>query len=160
MRIIVMSDSHGHYSPVEKIVRRNLDADMFIHLGDGEADVDAVIRRYPEIASRFVHVKGNCDVGSLSENVYTMPVGGHKIYASHGHLQGVKYSLEHIKKIAAANDCDIVLFGHTHVRHTSYDNGMYLMNPGSASRPNDGKPPSFGCVDITDAGVITHVTDI
>lgn len=160
MRIVVMSDSHGNYSAVEKIVRRNLDADMFLHLGDGEEDVDKVILRFPETASRFVHVKGNCDIGSLSPSVYTMPIGGHAIYASHGYLQGVKYSLESIKKIAIANECDIILFGHTHNRYMNYENGIYMMNPGSASCPHDGNKPSFGCVDITEAGIATNIVDI
>ncbi|MCD8187551.1 MAG: metallophosphoesterase [Ruminococcus sp.] len=160
MRIIVMSDSHGNYAAVEKIVRRSIDADMFLHLGDGESDVDRVIARYPETASRFVHVRGNCDWNSLSPSVYTMPLGGHKIYAVHGHLQGVKLTLEHLKKIAAANECDIILFGHTHNRYMHYENGVYIMNPGSTSSPHDGNKPSFGCIDITDAGVVTNITDI
>jgi hypothetical protein len=155
-----MSDSHRNYFAVEKIVRRNLDADMFIHLGDGEEDVDKVILRYPETASRFVHVKGNCDFGSLSENVYTMPINGHKLYATHGYLQGVKYSLDNLKRIALANECDIILFGHTHERYMHYENGIYMMNPGSASCPHDGNKPSFGCIDISDAGVLTNIVDI
>ncbi len=160
MRIIVMSDSHKNYQAVEKIVLRNLDADMFIHLGDGEDDVDTLILKYPQVASRFVHVSGNCDYCSLSEAVYTMPICGHKLYATHGHIQGVKYSLDNLKRIAAANECDIVLYGHTHNRFMSYENGMYIMNPGSASNPHDGKKPSFGTIDISDAGVLINVVDI
>ena len=133
---------------------------MFIHLGDGEEDVDTLITRYPDVASRFVHVCGNCDFGSLSPKVYIMPVGGHKIYASHGHMQNVKYTYENIKKIAAANGCDIILFGHTHNRYLHYENGIYIMNPGSASIPHDGTKPSFGCIDISDAGILTNITDI
>ena len=160
MRIIVMSDSHKNYSAVEKIVRKNLDADMFIHLGDGESDVDNVILKYPQVASRFVHVSGNCDLGSLSPSVYIMPLGGHKIFASHGHLQAVKYSLDLIKKAAEENGCDIILYGHTHVRHNSYENGIYIMNPGSVSIPHDGNKPSFGCIDISEAGVLTKIADV
>lgn len=160
MRIIVMSDSHRNYFSVEKIVRRNLDADFFIHLGDGEEDVDKVIVRYPEVASRFIHVKGNCDSGSFSENVCTLNLLGHKIFATHGHLYGVNYSLEDIKKVALANECDIILYGHTHARYNSYKDGVYIMNPGSASCPRDGKAPSFGCINITEAGVVTNIVDV
>ena len=39
MRIIVMSDSHGYSAQVEKIIHANPEADMFIHLGDGESEV-------------------------------------------------------------------------------------------------------------------------
>lgn len=160
MRIIVMSDSHRNYFAVEKIVRRNLDADLFIHLGDGEEDVDKVIVRYPEVASRFVHVKGNCDGNSFSENVYTLQVGTHKLYAAHGHLHGVNFSLEDIKRIAVENGCDIILYGHTHARFSTYKDGLYILNPGSASCPRDGNPPSFGCINITDAGVVTNIVNV
>ena len=36
MRIVLMSDSHGNYAAINNIVKRNLSADIFIHLGDGE----------------------------------------------------------------------------------------------------------------------------
>ena len=160
MRIIVMSDSHRNYQAVEKIVNLNHDADMFIHLGDGEEDVNTVIRKYPELADKFVHVCGNCDYGSLSPDVFNQSVGAHKLFAAHGHLLGVGYYLDNLKKTAAANDCDIILYGHTHERFMSYEDGLYIMNPGSASCPRDGNKPSFGCIDITDAGIVTNIADL
>lgn len=160
MRIIVMSDSHNNYFAVEKIVRRNLDADMFIHLGDGENDVDRVILRYPEVGSRFIHVRGNCDTGSFSQNCEVICAGSHKIFAAHGHLYGVYGGLEILRKNASANGCDIILYGHTHARFQSYEDGVYVMNPGSASSPRDGNLPSFGCIDISEAGVVTHIVEV
>ena len=41
MRIIVFSDTHGNYSAMHKIFKRNGDADLFIFLGDGERDLDS-----------------------------------------------------------------------------------------------------------------------
>ena len=38
MRIIAMSDSHTSFDKVRQIVERNKEADLFIHLGDGEDD--------------------------------------------------------------------------------------------------------------------------
>lgn len=160
MRIIVMSDSHKNQAAVDSIVSRNLDADMFIHLGDGETDVNYVITKYPEIASKFHHVSGNCDYNSLSPEVLTLSVMGHRIFASHGHIYGVKYSLDDFIKTAESNNCDIALYGHTHVSMNSYRDGMYIMNPGSASLPNDGRKPSFGCINITDAGIVTNIADV
>lgn len=160
MRIIVMSDSHNNSSAIEKIVQIHHGADLFIHLGDGEKDVNAVILRHPELSEKFVHVSGNCDFGSLSPSVYTLTVGKHKLYASHGHLQDVKYTLDNIRKIAAANGCDIVLYGHTHNRFMQFEDGMYIMNPGSVSCPHDGNKPSYGLIDIEDAGVVTNIADL
>lgn len=160
MRIIVMSDSHKNYSALETIVTSNPDADMFIHLGDGEYEIDLLLSVFPEIAPRFYHVTGNCDYNSINGTVLTIPIGKHKIYATHGHIHGVNYTLENLKKVAAANGCDIVLYGHTHARLSQYTDGMYILNPGSASSPRDGKKPSYGFVDIVDSGVITNIVDL
>lgn len=160
MRIIVMSDSHKNFAAIEKIVSRNLDADLFIHLGDGESDVNYVITKYPEIASKFYHVCGNCDYNSLSPEILTLNVMNHRIFASHGHIQGVKYSVSDLIYSAKENNCDIALYGHTHISHNSYNDGIYIMNPGSVSIPKDGRKPSFGCIDISHAGILTHIVDV
>ena len=39
MKIIVMSDSHGIYSSVRKVINLQRDADLFVFLGDGEKDM-------------------------------------------------------------------------------------------------------------------------
>lgn len=160
MRIIVMSDSHRNRAAVEKIVSRNLDADMFIHLGDGETDVNYIITKYPEISQRFHHISGNCDYNSLSPEFIILTIMEHRIFATHGHIYGVKYSLDDFIQTARSNNCDIALYGHTHVSQNSYRDGMYIMNPGSASLPKDGRKPSFGCINITDAGIVTNIADV
>ena len=64
MRIIVISDTHQYYRNFETIVLRNPDADMFLHLGDGESEYQLLCRNMPEVADKFRYVKGNCDYGS------------------------------------------------------------------------------------------------
>ncbi len=60
---------------------------------------------------------------------------------------------------AIAEDCNIVLHGHTHVRRNEYRNGVYLMNPGSAAQPRDGMPPSYAYIDYEKGGIfISHVS--
>lgn len=160
MRIIVLSDTHGSYRALESVIMRNTDADWFIHLGDGERELDRFVTSHPELAMKIVHVAGNCDSSSLSPDTFVLPLFGHKIFAAHGHTFAVGWSLDDIKKTAAANGCDIVLYGHTHVRYQRYEDGLYIMNPGSASLPRDGKPASFGHIDISDAGVVMNIADV
>lgn len=160
MRIIVISDTHGLVSAIENVFLRNSDADLFIHLGDGERDLDSFLLQNPAYTPKTIHVAGNCDWGSLSSGFEIIPIGGHKIFASHGHIYAVKNSLEIIKRTAKENGCDIVLYGHTHVRYNKFEDGLYIMNPGSASCPNDGKSPSFGHIDISSAGVVMNIADI
>ena len=72
----------------------------------------------------------------------------------------MKYSLDRLKKLAIENNADIIAFGHTHVRYTNYENGLYVINPGSASCPRDGKSPSYAFIDITDAGIATNIVSL
>ena len=161
LRIVVISDTHGNYYALENVIMRNTDADWIIHLGDGEHELDNFILCHQKLAPKIIHVAGNCDFDSLSNDVFVLPVMNHKILATHGHLYGVNSSLDRLKALALTNGCDIVLFGHTHVRHQSYENGMYFLNPGSASIPRDGNKPSFGDIDITLEGeVVTNIVNV
>lgn len=160
MRIIAISDTHGNYRALESVFLRNADADWFIHLGDGEKDLDSFLIKHPEYTERVIHVCGNCDSGSMSPGFFVLPVPGHRIFASHGHRYAVKNSLEIIKRNALENQCDIVLYGHTHVRYDRFEDGLYIMNPGSASIPHDGTRPSFGHIDISEAGVVMNIADV
>lgn len=160
MRIIVISDTHGNKNAIDSVFLRNSDADLFIHLGDGERDIDAFLLETPSYASRVIHVAGNCDFNSLSNDFEIIPANGHKILASHGHIYAVKNSLEIIKNTAKRLNCDIVLYGHTHVRYNKFEDGLYIMNPGSAGNPHDGKKPSFGTINIVPSGILMNIADI
>ncbi len=160
MRIVVMSDTHGNTFALERIIMKNTDADWIIHLGDGEHELDNFLLSHQKLAPKIIHVAGNCDFGSMSPEMFILSVPDHKILATHGHLYGVGGSLDRLKALAISNGCDIVLFGHTHVRYESYQNGIYLLNPGSASIPRDGNKPSFGHIDISPAGIVTNIVDV
>lgn len=160
MRIIVISDTHGSLQSIESVFLRNKDADLFIHLGDGERDLDNFLVEHMDYTDKTVHVCGNCDFGSLSPGFVVLPVYGHKIFATHGHLYAAKNGLEILKRNAKENDCDILLYGHTHIRYNKYEDGLYILNPGSAGCPHDNTNPSFGHIDISYAGIVTNIADI
>ncbi len=158
MRIIVVSDTHGNYNVLEGIIEKNLSAEIFVHLGDGEKELDEMVTRYSN--KDFRHVAGNCDYASLSPSVMIICAGEHRILATHGNRHNVKYSLEDLKKTAKENNANIVIFGHTHARLQTYEDGIYFLNPGSASVPRDGNKPSYVFIDITGAGVLTNIVNI
>ncbi|MDE6834691.1 MAG: metallophosphoesterase [Ruminococcus sp.] len=160
MRIIVISDTHGNFSNLENIFLRNADADWFIHLGDGERELDRFIIENPVYEHKIIHVAGNCDYHSLSHNDFILPVSYCKIFATHGHNYYVKSSLEPLKAVAKENGCNIILYGHTHSRFMRQEDGFYIMNPGSASCPRDGYPASFGTIDISHYGVVMNIADV
>lgn len=162
MRIIVISDTHGLYKSLSTVVLSNMNADAFIHLGDGEREFLQLISDYPSLASKFYYVKGNCDYGSQRPDFLALDIApGHRIFAAHGHRYGVNFSSAGILAKAKELNCNIILHGHTHVRCNTYVNGMYILNPGSASIPRDGFPPSYAFIDLLpDGKAIANIIDV
>ena len=157
MRIVVFSDTHGNYSVMHKIFKRNRSADLFIFLGDGEKELNMLRRVY--IDSKIINVSGNCDMGSGTPESKTLTLkNGKTLFFTHGHKWGVKFSTDklfnHSKEIGA----DIVLFGHTHQRFAENKDGILMLNPGSASEPKDEFPAGYAWIDIIDDKIVyNHV---
>ena len=147
MRLLVFSDSHGVAYYMRQALLAHPEADMIIFLGDGERDLDSVEF---EINGRpLVKVRGNCDFGSHLNAVEIIRAGGKTVYITHGFAEHVKHGISELMDTARGYNADIVLFGHTHEQMTLYEDGMYIMNPGSV---NDGY---YGMVDITPKGIMT-----
>ena len=158
MRIIVFSDSHGNYFALRDVVEKHRDeATHFIHLGDGEREFEKIAADYPQLS--FLGVSGNCDWAGSGKTTDILRVSGKKIFFSHGHAFHVKSGLDAFKQIARGFGATIALFGHTHIALTAYDDGLYLMNPGSISSQASGRA-SYGIIDITPAGIVTTIVHI
>ncbi len=158
MRAIVFSDSHGSYDVIETIMERHKDnADIFIFLGDGEREMELITYVYSD--KKIYYVAGNCDWGTDKPDYDIIDFGGKKILFTHGHRFGVKSGLGALKVYARKVGADIALYGHTHIAYTEYEDGLYIMNPGSCGKPREGAP-SYGVVDITEAGIVTYTVNI
>lgn len=158
MRVVVMSDSHGSSYALRKIFDRHRDAALYIHLGDGERELDLIAMEHPDYNIR--HVAGNCDYSSLSPDTDIEMVGGRKLLFTHGHHFHVNYSNDDIIATARRNCADVVLFGHTHKRLNLYDDGLYVVNPGSCALPRDCSVPSYAIVDIEPSGISVNIVDL
>lgn len=158
MRVIVLSDSHGLTGYVEKVFARNPDAAAYIFLGDGERDIEVMRTRYKSCDIRTV--SGNCDYEGMRPSAAVAEIGGVRIYYTHGHTCGVKYGLERLCENARLNDCTVALYGHTHVKNITYEDGIYIMNPGSCSCPRDLSKPSYGYVDIERNGIFLNTVEL
>ena len=157
MRIIVFSDTHGNFSAMHKIFKRNGDADLFIFLGDGESELEKLRIQY--IDKKIINVSGNCDACSPTpeSKIYTTS-DGIKIFFTHGHKWSVKYRTDKIFYKAKEEMAQIALFGHTHCRYYSYQDGVHILNPGSAGCPRDGQPACYAFIDIVNDGIFcSHV---
>ena len=146
MKIVVCSDTHRNYHKLKYVVEKNLDADAFIHLGDGEHEFNDVRNLHPE--KSFLFVKGNCDYAD-NKTVRIANANGIKILCVHGHEQHVHMGLEELINVAKQNGCQIALYGHTHLYRTELIDGIYVMNPGSIDSPRDKRPPTYGVLTIS-----------
>ena len=159
MRIIVMSDSHMYYPAIQEIMKLQPDADLYIHLGDGENECRNLKNDYPD--KNFCFFKGNCDKDSSLNDFLVIPLDyGHRIFAAHGHQYDVKYTTSKMFLNAKINQCDIALFGNTHMRYCGYEEGIHIMNPGSCIIPRDGQPPSFGIIETTESGIMKNIVSL
>jgi len=158
MKIVVVADSHKDFHKLHKVVETNKDADLFIHLGDGQYELIDVANLHPD--KKFVFVKGNTDHGGMKEE-REITFGGIKIFCAHGHTLGVHDGLEQLLDRATFHECKIALYAHTHLFKTELIDGIYVMNPGSISEPRGKNPATYGKIEIAeDKTIIMSVVEI
>ena len=129
MKILVISDTHGQRSAAEDaFVKENPDAVFF--LGDGTGDIEHLTRVFPY--ANVYAVKGNCDFFASYPPYICETLGGVRIYACHGHSHGVKNGFSALVSSAKSMGAQLALFGHTHRAALKNEDGVVLLNPGSA----------------------------
>lgn len=143
MRILVLSDSHGDTAALLKAYEQQPGAELVIFLGDGERDVNMLPTDKP-----LIKVRGNCDFYSELPEFVVDEEKGVRLYCTHGYREYVKYGTSALIEAARSNGAHIALYGHTHQPVTSYTDGIYLVNPGSA------RQGSYAVIDITDGGIM------
>lgn len=157
MRIVVISDSHKRGDKIEKILYAQESASDVFFLGDNAADIEDLQYIFPN--KRFHILSGNCDYFSTYPSSDIACIAGKKIFFTHGHTLAVKYGVENLKKSALQNGCDIALYGHTHISNILYEDGIYIVNPGSCSSAREGKE-SYAVIDIEPNGIMPIIIEI
>ncbi len=145
-RLLVVSDSHGASWKLSDALEFNPGARWVFHLGDGEDEADNYLSYLP--GKLICRVRGNGDspYGPALSDVVT--IEGVTVYACHGHMEGVKRSLDRLAFTAKSKGASLALFGHTHEPFFGEKNGVLLFNPGSLFSG------SYGVIDV-DKGEIT-----
>lgn len=146
MKILVVSDTHGNHSNLQKIAEEWKNIDMFLHLGD--------IERSEHYIEQLFHcpthlIAGNNDFFTSLPKEKEMIVENYKIFMTHGHRYYVNGGISHLKREAVLRKADIVLYGHTHRPFLYQEEGIVIMNPGSLSYPRqEGRRPSYAILEI------------
>ena len=152
MKIGLMSDTHGNTDNIDQAVAMAGELSMWIHTGDLVSDAEylALVTEIPVIS-----VAGNCDWGNTkapNEKIVELP--GHKIFATHGHLYGVKGNIYPLAQAAEKYGADIAVFGHSHVAQICHTNNLLIINPGSLSFPRDNQGKSFVVLELCNDGTV------
>lgn len=154
MRILVMSDSHGEPAAVRRVLTEQPQAEAVIFCGDGVKDFWGVKESFPGKA--FYMVRGNCDWGSQLELTGTITLEGVKFFYTHGHMYSVKATDYQVISAARDSKAHVLLFGHTHIPRSDYEDGLHILNPGSCS----GYKATYGIVDVTKSGIVTNIISV
>ncbi|MBQ9760235.1 MAG: YfcE family phosphodiesterase [Clostridia bacterium] len=166
MEILIFSDSHGRVEGMRRaIALQPRKPDLIVHLGDGAGDLEYLHTRGIPVLS----VRGNCDWFTVATSIPEEQVWeelGHKIVILHGHRYGAKSGVGGMLSHAASIGADIVLYGHTHIPSetcvpagevvggVTLERPIYLFNPGSIGRNEQGEGLSFGTLSLTDRHVL------
>lgn len=153
MRWLAASDLHGSATACRRVLEafEREKADKLLLLGDllyhgprndlpeGYAPKQ-VIPMLNGIKEKIVAVRGNCEA-EVDQMVLEFPVmaeyttlvleNGRTLFATHGH----HFDPDHLPPIPAGS---AFAFGHVHVKHLEWKDGILILNPGSVSIPKDG----------------------
>ena len=157
---IVFSDSHGSSFNMQNVINRYPEIECVIHCGDG-ADDTKYLTLSPTCG--LLTVKGNCDFYIKEPALLRVGLCGLDFIICHGDGYGVKYGTDRYESFAVSSGCDIALFGHTHTPYYNKiktgDKTVYVMNPGSISRPHTGKP-SYGVIKTDGSSVTVNIETV
>lgn len=152
MKILIVSDIHGSYNDLKKVIdiyeQENMDkivilGDILYHgprnsLPDGynPKEVAALLNQYKR---SIIAVRGNCDAEvdqmvldfPMRSDYLEMYVDNHKFFLTHGHLYNEQ-------QMPLLNEGDIFMYGHFHKPVAVKKDGITLFNPSSISLPKAG----------------------
>ncbi len=152
MRVVIgcISDTHLENRPLPQGV---LDAfrgvDLILHAGD---ILDMGVLGQLELIAETVAVKGNMDRG---ETAATLPArriveaGRFRIGLTHGHGSPSGIT-RRVARVFEGDNCDCIVFGHTHNALVKEREGTLFFNPGSPTDRMFARRNTVGLLEVTD----------
>ena len=148
MRVLIVSDIHGNFDNMRKVIENNPSFDKLLLLGDILVGPNTYGYNPEQLAlflniykDKIIAVKGNNDWDShllefpVDKNYILFPIDGKLCLLTHGHI----YNRSNLPNI----DFDVFIQGHSHVpRMDKVDNKLYL-NPGSITLPRGGSDKTY-----------------
>ena len=138
MKVLIISDIHGGYDNLLKVLENEKDFDLMLILGDILSGYSYICSEVADLLNNYntkiISVRGNCDNSHLEllnfscDNPYILTSIDNKlVFMTHGHL----YDIHNIP----IDDYDIYMQGHTHIPKMEIINDKLYLNPGSITLP-------------------------
>lgn len=168
MKCMIVSDIHGSYEDLKKVIHifEEEKMDKLILLGDllyhgprnplpegyNPKEVAILLNQYKD---KIIAVRGNCDA-EVDQMVLEFPMRAdyHELYiddchffVTHGHL----YNEDQLPLIQKG---DILMYGHFHKPIAKKKDGIYIFNPSSISLPKEGVK-SFGIYENHELKIVS-----
>jgi len=135
MKILIISDSHGHIANLKHIVgfAEKYGVSAIIHSGDWDTSTSVEIVRLSGIP--FYTVSGNADIDpelmedlrkkakGFNENFLIVNLGGRNI--------GITHKPGDNKKYFGGKKLDLIINGHYHSKYESVETPIKMMRPGA-----------------------------
>ena len=157
MKILILSDSHGDTAALRQAITRE-NPDRVFHLGDMNRDAQHVAAAFPDLP--LDAVLGNCDAYSGAEGPEELltSAGGAKFFLTHGHRYHVKMGTALLVRNGQSAGADVICFGHTHRAVCRKQNGVWLVNPGTAG--GAGAPATYAVAEAKDGEVSVEIKSL
>ena len=156
MKYFFASDIHGSAFYTKKILEKYKEnaADKLILLGDllyhgprndlpKDYSPKEVFALLNEFKDDIIAVRGNCDseVEFPMQSDYCVGIFNDiYFFITHGHI----YSEDRLPKLSKGS---AFIYGHVHLPIAKNVDGIYILNPGSASLPKENNPNSYAILD-------------
>lgn len=157
MNVLVTGDTHNDFHRLQKEILAERDIQLMLHTGDHFRDASFLASSW-KISCHAV--TGNCDGGETAPSEKIVTVESHRILLCHGHLYGVKRSLNRLFYRAQEAEAEMVVFGHTHIGLLEQIGGIWFMNPGSPTYPRGGAVPSYGLIRFEEGKIFPRLVEL
>ena len=150
--ILAISDSHGDTAALTTILEwaRDASIDTAVFLGDGFEDLGLASARAGFVLPWHA-VRGNGDFFCSVPDSKVLEISARKLFLSHGNHYRVREGCKTISAAARNAEAEAALFGHTHVPYCATMDGIFLLNPGSISRPRSNTGRTFAVLECPDS---------
>lgn len=154
MKILIVSDIHGNYNNMEKVLKNDPSFDYLFLAGDILSgpnregyDPEKLAELLNSYKDKIIAVKGNCDYREdlqlldfkIDELYKTIPMDNKTILMTHGHY----FNKDHLPDVRYS----ILITGHTHVPVLERAHNKINLNPGSISLPRQDSTKSYICYE-------------